>query len=81
MNFKTQSMKMKTLRLTTHWTADQADTAIELIDLLRDAIWETYGDQITAMHLTNECHKQEQEKSRENQVEFEFVNDGYDIPF
>ena len=43
-------MMMKVTRLTTYWTIDEAATAIEFLDILRDALWETYGEQITEMH-------------------------------
>ena len=43
-------MTMNVTRLTTYWTIDEADTAIEFLDILRDALWETYGEQITEMH-------------------------------
>ena len=43
-------MTMKVTRLTTYWTIDEAATAIEFLDILRDALWETYGEQITDMH-------------------------------
>ena len=43
-------MAMKVTRLTTYWTIDEAATAIEFLDILRDALWETYGEQITDMH-------------------------------
>ena len=34
-------MTMHTTRLTTYWTIDEAATAIDFIDTLRDALWET----------------------------------------
>jgi len=39
-------MSMNITRLTTYWTVDEADTAIALLDDLRDCLWVTYGDQI-----------------------------------
>jgi hypothetical protein len=39
-------MTMKTTRLTTWWSADEAQTIIEFLDQLRDTLWETYGDKI-----------------------------------
>ncbi len=41
---------MKITRLTTYWTADQADTVVAFLDELRDLLWETYGEQIIEMH-------------------------------
>ena len=43
-------MTMNVTRLTTYWTIDEAATAIEFLDILRDALWETYGEQITELH-------------------------------
>lgn len=49
-------MAMKITRLTTHWTADEADTVMAFLDELRDTLWECYGEQIIDMRrnaLTN----------------------------
>ena len=43
-------MTMNTTHLTTYWTVDEAATVIDFLDTLRDALWETYGEQITQMH-------------------------------
>ena len=65
---------MDTTRLTTYWTVDEAATIITFLDILRDALWETYGEQITTM--LREDHN---DRIRDtNQYKFEF-ND--DIPF
>jgi hypothetical protein len=42
-------MSLSITRLPTHWDAAEAYTVIAFIDLLRDQLWETYGDEITAM--------------------------------
>ena len=39
-------MTMNTTRLTMYWTVGEATTAIDFLDTLRDALWETYGEQI-----------------------------------
>jgi hypothetical protein len=65
---------MDTTRLTTYWTADEAATIITFLDILRDALWETYGDQIATM-LRDDYDDHIQDT---NQYEPEF-ND--DIPF
>ncbi|MCP4303136.1 MAG: hypothetical protein GY783_21340 [Gammaproteobacteria bacterium] len=46
-------MAMKVTRLTTYCTADQADALINFLDIIRDALWETYGDEITEMYREN----------------------------
>jgi len=41
---------MKTLRITTHWTTEQADDIYRLLDDLKTAIWQGYGEDIVTMH-------------------------------
>ena len=65
---------MDTTRLTTYWTVDEATTIITFLDILRDALWDTYGEQITTM-LRDDHNDLIRDT---NQYEFEF-ND--DIPF
>jgi hypothetical protein len=42
-------MSLSITHLPTHWDAGEAYTVIAFLDLLRDQLWETYGDEITAM--------------------------------
>ena len=42
-------MSMKITRLRTYWSASEASSVIEFLDLLRDQLWDRYGEQITAM--------------------------------
>jgi len=42
-------MSMKITRLRTYWSASEASSVIEFLDLLRDQLWDHYGEQITAM--------------------------------
>jgi hypothetical protein len=65
---------MKVTRLTTYWTVDEAATAIDFLDRLRDVLWETYGEQITQWHR-EACDDRFQDP---NQCELEFDDD---IPF
>jgi len=65
---------MNSTRLTTYWTIDDAATVIDFLDLLRDALWETYGDQITQMY--REAYDDRFQDP--NQCELEFDDD---IPF
>lgn len=61
-------MTMNVTHLTTYWTIDEAATAIEFLDSLRDALWETYGEQITKMY-----RDAEDDRIRDtNQGEFDF---------
>lgn len=67
-------MTMHTTRLTTYWSTGEAATAIDFLDTLRDALWETYGEQITRMQRED----YDDRIRGTSQCEFEF-ND--DIPF
>jgi hypothetical protein len=67
-------MTMNSTRLTTYWTIDDAATVIDFLDLLRDALWETYGNQITQMY--REAYDDRFQDP--NQCELEFDDD---IPF
>lgn len=67
-------MTMKVTPLTTYWSAGEAATAIEFLDMLREALWETYGEQITQMH--REAYDDRFQDT--NQCEFPFDDD---IPF
>jgi hypothetical protein len=53
-------MSLSFTHLPTHWNADEADTVIAFLDLLRDLLWDTYGDDITAMLRDADCgHRDE----------------------
>ena len=47
-------MSMSTTRFVTYWNAGEAHDVIELLDILRDQLWEAYGDQIIAMRFETE---------------------------
>ena len=67
-------MTMKVTRLTTYSSVAEAAAVIDFLDVLREALWETYGEEIIRMH-----REDYDDQTRDaNQYEFEF-ND--DIPF
>lgn len=47
-------MTMTTTKLRTYWTPAQACEMLELLDELRDQLWETHGERIIAYRM-NEC--------------------------
>ena len=47
-------MPMNTTRIVTFWNAGEAHNVIEFLDILRDELWETYGERIIAMRLEAE---------------------------
>lgn len=54
---------MKTIKLVTHWTAEQADDIYRLLDELKLAVWQSYGEEIVKMHQENATEKLREEKN------------------
>ncbi len=46
-------MSMQVTRIYTHWTPNDAHAVIEFLDILRDQLWEQYGDQIIDSLVTD----------------------------
>ena len=44
---------MKILKMTTHWTPEEADCIDRLLSEFQTALWENYGDDIEQMYQTN----------------------------
>ena len=60
---------MKTIKLTTHWTTEQADDIYVLLDALKIAIWESYGEDILKMHKEI-AHRQEENNNFNDDLPF-----------
>lgn len=41
---------MKTLRITTHWTTEEADGIYQLLDEFKSVLWDHYGEDIVEMY-------------------------------
>jgi hypothetical protein len=41
---------MKILKITTHWTTEEADCIFSLLSELQAMVWESYGDDIAHMY-------------------------------
>ena len=52
---------MKTLKITMHWSAEEADTIYRLLHDLQSAIWQSYGEYIEEMYRTIRQEQQERE--------------------
>lgn len=67
-------MSMKVTRLYTYWTAEEAYTVIEFMDVLREQLYETYGDAITDMLRDASAnparHKEQIEFAFDDDIEF-----------
>jgi len=64
-------MSMKTTRLYTHWSAEEAHSVIAFLEVLRDQLWEIYGDSVVEMLREASVNN----AWREAQVEIEFDDD------
>lgn len=64
-------MSMKITRLYTHWTAAEAHTVIDFLEILRDQLWEIHGEMIVDMLREASANQ----ARHEDQVEFEFGDD------
>jgi len=56
---------MKTFKITTHWTAEEADCVVQFIDELRMVLWQHYGDEIVDMHREIRIEQQKLDESDE----------------
>ncbi len=63
---------MKTIKVTTHWTTEQAEDVYLLLDEIKSAIWQSYGEDIVKMHQEMVYEKRLKEESS-------ITND--DLPF
>ena len=64
---------MKILKMTTHWTTEEADCIYRLLDEFQSAIWESYGKDIEQLYQT---HREEQrELNREQKKEALSLNE------
>ena len=64
-------MSMKITPVHTHWTAEEAHTVIEFLDVLRDQLWHSYGDTVVDMLRQASANNAQHEE----QVNFEFDDD------
>jgi len=62
---------MRTIKLTTHWTTEQAEDVYLLLDEMKLAIWQSYSEDIIKMHREMACEKIQEETNT--------IND--DLPF
>ena len=56
---------MKTVKITTHWTAEQAADIYLLLDELKSLIWQSYGEDIVKMHREIAFEQKKEEENGE----------------
>jgi hypothetical protein len=67
---------MKTLKITTHWSDEEADCVYRLLGEIQAAIWESYGKEIDQLY---QAHREEQLQQQKEREQLSFQLD--DIPF
>jgi hypothetical protein len=63
---------MKTLKITTYWTAEQADCIYQLLGDLRSELWDRYGDEIAELYEQMRVEQRQYQDSVEINHEFPF---------
>jgi hypothetical protein len=46
------------LRITTHWSAEEAECVYQLLDEFKKALWQSYDEDILEMHKAMQLEKQ-----------------------
>jgi hypothetical protein len=62
---------VKILKITTHWTPEEADCIYQLLDDFKQVLWQCYGEDIVQMHKT--VHAQQQERYEEKEPDDELL--------
>ncbi len=62
---------MKTLKITTHWTPEEAACIDQLLNDFKQALWQCYGEDIVQIHKT--IHAQQQERYEEKESDDELL--------
>lgn len=67
-------MNWKVTRINTWWSAEEASNVLSFLDELRDQLWETHGDQISALRLAELDSQVDDERQAElkldNHIDF-----------
>ncbi len=63
---------MKIMRITTHWTAEEADCIYQLLEDFKAVVWEHYGDEIVEMHRAIRLEQQKTEEGGDFNDEHHF---------
>ena len=61
---------MKVLKITTHWTTQEAAEVYEALELLKTVLWESYGSDIREMHINIAQDQQEIEEQFNDAIDF-----------
>ena len=63
---------MKTLKITTHWTPEEADCIDQFLADFKAALWQSYGEDIVQMHQTIHAQQQARYEKKASDAELLF---------
>ena len=63
---------MKTLKITTQWTPEEADCIYQFLDDFKQALWHCYGEDIVQLHKSIHAQQQERYEKKESDDELLF---------
>lgn len=63
-------MSMKLTKITTHWSAADAHMMISFLDELKDALWDTYGEDIIKVHQAEQVQGNQTGSMEEDDIIF-----------
>jgi len=63
---------MKILKITTHWSAEEADCVYQLFDAFKEAIWQSYGEEILQLYETMQIEQRTSEEHEDFNDEMPF---------
>ncbi len=70
---------MKTLKIPTHWTPEQAACIDQFLDAVKEAIWQSYEGQLAPIYM-KEAMEEMHQRADEEQLDLDWdFND--EIPF
>jgi len=49
---------MRTLKMTTHWTPEEADCIYQFLDDFKEALWKNYGEDMVQMRKASQNQQQ-----------------------
>jgi len=63
---------MRTLKITTYWTPEEADCIDQFLDDFKQELWQCYGDDIVQMYKTIHADQQKCDEKEESDDDLPF---------
>lgn len=63
---------MRILKITTYWTPEEADCIYQFLDECKEALWQSYGEEIVKMYQDIQDEQQTRDAQRDFDDELPF---------